>query len=86
MFTSKKIKDKHVKWWIYQLSKWGSILSQVYIYQITTVYTVCTLQIYFLIHVCCAVLSRFSHVQLFATIWTIAYQAVLSMGFSRQEY
>ena len=27
-----------------------------------------------------------SHVQLFATPWTIAYQAPLSMGFSRQEY
>ena len=26
------------------------------------------------------------HVQLFATPWTIAYQASLSMGFSRQEY
>ena len=27
-----------------------------------------------------------SHVQLFVTPWTIAYQAPLSMGFSRQEY
>ena len=25
-------------------------------------------------------------VQLFATLWTIAHQAPLSMGFSRQEY
>ena len=32
------------------------------------------------------VLSCFSHVQLFATIQIIAYQAPLSMGFSRQEY
>ena len=31
-------------------------------------------------------LSRFSHVQLFATLWTIASQAPLSIGFSRQEY
>ena len=31
------------------------------------------------------VLSRFSRVQLFATLWTIARQAPLSMGFSRQE-
>ena len=30
-------------------------------------------------------LSRFSHVQLFATLWTAARQAPLSMGFSRQE-
>ena len=27
-----------------------------------------------------------SHVRLFATPWTVAYQASLSMGFSRQEY
>ena len=26
------------------------------------------------------------HVRLFATLWTIAYQAYLSMGLSRQEY
>ena len=32
------------------------------------------------------VLSRFSHVWLFVTLWTVAYQALLSMGFSRQEY
>ena len=34
----------------------------------------------------CAVLSCFSHVWLFATLWTVAGQAPLSMGFSRQEY
>ena len=28
----------------------------------------------------------FSHVQLFVTPWTVAYQAPPSMGFSRQEY
>ena len=31
-------------------------------------------------------LSRFSHVQLFVTLWTIACQAPLSIGFSKQEY
>ena len=30
-------------------------------------------------------LSHFSHVQLFATLWTVAHQAPLSMGFFRQE-
>ena len=35
---------------------------------------------------CCDVLSHFSHVRLFATPWTVAHQAPLSMGFSRQEY
>ena len=32
------------------------------------------------------VLSHLSHVQLFATLWTVACQAPLSMGFPRQEY
>ena len=39
-----------------------------------------------LIQLCSAVLSRFSCVRLFATPWTIALQAPLSVGFSRQEY
>ena len=34
----------------------------------------------------CVVLSCFSHIQLFAILWTIAHQALLSMGFSGQEY
>ena len=34
----------------------------------------------------CAVLSHFSYVQLFTTLWTVAHQAPLSMGFSRQDY
>ena len=31
-------------------------------------------------------LSHFSHVRLFVTLWTVAHQAPPSMGFSRQEY
>ena len=31
-------------------------------------------------------LSRFSRVRLFVTLWTIVRQASLSVGFSRQEY
>ena len=31
-------------------------------------------------------LSNFSHVQLFVTLWTVAHQAPTSMGFSRPEY
>ena len=27
-----------------------------------------------------------SHIQLFATLWTVAHRAPLSMGFSRQEH
>ena len=36
------------------------------------------------VYVC--LLSGFSHVQLFATLWIVAHQAPLSMGFLRQEY
>ena len=32
------------------------------------------------------VFRRFSRVQLFATPWTVAHQALLSVGFSRREY
>ena len=39
---------------------------------------------YHLSHQC--VLSRFSHIQLFATLWTTTHQTPLSMEFSRQEY
>ena len=35
---------------------------------------------------CACMLSCFSCVRLFATLWAIAFQAPLSMGFSRQEY
>ena len=31
-------------------------------------------------------LNHSSGVQLFATPWTVAHQALMSMGFSRQEY
>ena len=36
--------------------------------------------------VCACTLCRFSRVWLFATTWTVACQAPVSMGFSRQEY
>ena len=34
----------------------------------------------------CCVCAMLSHVQLFATPWIVAHQALLSMEFSRQEY
>ena len=30
--------------------------------------------------------TKLSHVQFFVTLWTVTYQASLSMGFFRQEY
>ena len=41
---------------------------------------------YSLYTLCACMLSCFSCVQLFATLWTVPRQAPLSMGFSRQEY
>jgi len=41
---------------------------------------------YFLDLFVVVVVQSLSRVQLFATPWTIAHQAPLSMGFSRQEY
>ena len=38
----------------------------------------------FIFNLC--MLSHFSRIQLFATPWTVARQAPLSMGFSREEY
>ena len=35
---------------------------------------------------CACVLSPFSCVRLFVTLWTVARQGPLSIGFSRQEY
>ena len=38
-------------------------------------------------HMCvCVCAQSLSHVWLFATLWTVAHQASLSIGFSRQEH
>ena len=50
---------------------------------------VCThIQTYMRVYICmlACMLSRFSCVQFCATLWIVAHQAPLSMGFSRQEY
>ena len=38
------------------------------------------------VYVCAHMFIHFSHVQLCVTLWTVARQPPLSMGFSRQEY
>ena len=40
----------------------------------------------FLLYLLACMLSHFSHVWLFATLWAVDCQSPLSMGFSRQEY
>ena len=51
---------------------------------------VCFAYVYTHMHICIymyvCMLSCFIHVQLFVMLWTVAHQAPLFMGFSRQEY
>ena len=45
-----------------------------------------TYTLFYSLLLCLCVLSHFSCAWLFATSWTIAHQALLSMGYSWQEY
>ena len=45
-----------------------------------------SVDLYFVLCVRVCMLSCFSHVQLFVTLWIVAHQAPLFMGFCRQEY
>ena len=47
---------------------------------------IAVLKCYSLLQVHACTLSRFGHVQLLATLWTVVCQAPLSVGFSGQEY
>ena len=57
-----------------------SVLSSVLIFSIALE------PCYVCVCVCVHALSHFSRVWLFVTPWTVAHQAALSMGFSKQEY
>ena len=59
----------------------GSVLGPLF-YFFQWFHLIPQLHLYF----CVCMLSRFSHIQFFVTPWTVAHQASLSMGFSRQEY
>ena len=59
------------------------ISSWIYI-KVALVYLKCFISFIWVVHAC--MLSCFHHVWLFVTLWTIARQAPLSVGFSRQEY
>ena len=48
--------------------------------------SVCVCTVCVCVCVCVCVLSCFSHVRLFVTLWTVAHQPPLTMGFSSQEY
>ena len=44
----------------------------------------CLLDDFLMMHMC--VPGHFSYIRLFVTLWAVAHQAPLSMGFSRQEH
>ena len=72
----------------YQRGDWTSHTpgthTYIHAHRHTYVYTSTHTWAYINVHVC--VLSCFSRVRVFETLWTVASQAPLSMGFSRQEY
>ena len=72
----------------YQWGDWTSHTpgthTYIHAHRHTYVYTSTHTRAYINVRVC--VLSCFSHVRVFETLWTVASQAPLSMGFSRQEY
>ena len=67
---------------LYRLSHQGSLVDYRYsvVQQMPRAYSSC------LTETVSEWVKSLSHVQLFATPWTVAYQAPPSMGFSRQEY
>ena len=68
--------------WVRRTERLTEHYSIVYI----VIYTELSHPIYCDTHTHACLLSCFSCVRLFVTPWTIASQAPLSMGFSRQEY
>ena len=77
---------------IYFLSFWGCCINEIIVYGIFCginffsfgIMLLRVIHVVVSMHTC--VLSHFSHVQLFETLWTVSQQAPLFMGFSRQEY
>ena len=76
--------DKGLKSFLFFVFYWNVIELQCCVgFMYTTKWFSC-INIYIYRYAC--VLSHFSHIRLFATQWTVAHQAPLSMGLSRQEY
>ena len=61
--------------WIWLLEK----LFEMWMREVSLRKCICT-------SLCVGMLSHYSRACLFVTLWTLAHQAPLSMGFSRQEY
>ena len=74
--------------WKYYTFHWNALASllKISLLCVTNIYTFFFSGFPIQFHWSMCLLNWFSHVQLFATPWTVARQAPLSMGFSRQEY
>ena len=64
----------------------AGILSFLFLSIYSLYYIMCAIHLLYIVLLLLLLLSRFSRVRLCAIAWTAAYQAPLSMGFSRQEY
>ena len=60
-------------------------LACTHMYVYTYLYIHISVYVYMYLYAAC-LLSCFSYVRLFVTLWTVVHQAPLSMGFSRQEH
>ena len=68
---------------------WGCVLDKYFFCACVILhlkYCICAYSIHAYTNLAYVMLSHFSRVQLFATLWTVACQAPLSVGFGRQEY
>ena len=67
-------------------TNWATREARVYVYICITQSHCCTAEINTTVHIsyCCYLVTK-SYPTLFATPWTIPFQAVLSIGFPRQE-
>ena len=77
-----------LEWLCYSQQKWGFTgaerRSEVAA-QVRGIFFFYLMVLLFVLGHACTV-SRFSHLRLFVTLWTVAHQAPLSMVFPRQEY
>ena len=65
-----------------EIADYFSVLEWIYLFVSVSVLSLSTVPV--LADLVC-MLSCFSCVRLFGTLWTVGYQAPVSMGFSRQE-
>ena len=75
---------KRINWYLYSGRKFGSLMVMIKLYKYIYVHTLYKQMLYICMHV--SMLRHFSRIQLFVTLWTVACQVSLSMGFSREYW